>query len=99
MTHPTKIYALYHPATGRYMPQQMWDTTFGYGWSWWEPTGVGGLGGIEGIPRFFKSLAGAKMAMHYWLKGAYYKNRPTSTEVARNPGDLEIHVFELKGKK
>lgn len=51
------------------MPQIMFRTA-GAGYTLWEPTGKGGLGGVlTSPPRLFKSYTGANQAMHYWLRG------------------------------
>ena len=68
------VYALYHPATGNYMPSIMFShTTRGY--SWWEPLGMHGLGGYSNIPRLFETKHAANMARHAWARGTHKNNR------------------------
>lgn len=73
------VYALYHPATGNYMPSIMFShTTRGY--SWWEPLGMHGLGGCSNIPRLFETKHAANMARHAWARGTHKNNRITESD-------------------
>lgn len=68
------LYALYHRPTGNYMPAKMFRCSF-RGYSWWEPTGAQGLGGVSGVPRLFKTKHAANVAKTFWLKGCYKHNK------------------------
>ena len=69
METTTTWYAIWHKPTKTCMPQIMFRTA-GAGYTLWEPTGKGGLGGVlTSPPRLFKSYTGANQAMHYWLRG------------------------------
>lgn len=108
----TKFYAIYHKPTGKYMPARMFEHSRG-GWTWWEPTGIGGYGGHDPyIPRLFLKKNAAVQAMGYWLNGNYSRRtvasdfgdlsgklRAESPHIPRNPKDVEIHVLTLTIKE
>lgn len=99
------FYAIFHKPTGKYMPARMFNNSRG-GWTWWEPTGVNGLGGFDpDVPRLFTKKSSAVQAMSYWLNGNYkavtsghYEDfefgvEAVSPKIPRNPKDVEIHVI------
>lgn len=73
------FYALYHPATGNYMPTRVFKQT-GSGHTYWEPTGKHGLGGIGKVPRLFDSEHAAQMAKYYWETGPYKRHMCTEQD-------------------
>jgi hypothetical protein len=103
----TELYAIYHKPTGKYMPARMFRVTRN-GWTWWEPTGVNGLGGFDPeVPRLFSKKSSAVQAMGYWLNGnhktvtsGHYEDfefgiETVSPEIPRRPEDVEIHIISL----
>ena len=72
-------YALYHPATGNYMPAKLFKQAAS-GYSYWEPTNSHGMGGIGKLPRLFETLHAACMAKYYWETGPYKRHMQTESE-------------------
>lgn len=102
-----KLYAIYHKPTQTYMPARMFATTTA-GWSWWEPTGINGLGGLPGVPRLFTQPRLARVALTAWLKGptkigvkhinAFETTQKATHETPYQPRrlkDMEIHEIQL----
>lgn len=102
-----EFYAIYHKPTGKYMPARMFENSRA-GWTWWEPTGIHGLGGFDpAVPRLFTKKGSATQAMGYWLNGnhkaiisGHYEDfefgiETVTPEILRRPQDVEIHIMSL----
>lgn len=99
----TELYAIFHKPTGKYMPARMFKIQRN-GWTWWEPTGANGLGGVDPeVPRLFTKRNAAIQAMGYWLNGNYALSydetsqhlKNSSPIIPRKPSDVEIHALKL----
>ncbi len=98
------LYAILHKPTGKYMPALISRCSSG-GYTWWEPTGIDGLGGKSAVPRLFTTKAYANLALEYWLKGpviastADYGDRiqeVVQPKQERRLEDMRIVTFNLK---
>jgi len=103
-----QYYVIRHKETGNYMPQKMFRTATG-GYSFWEPTNAGGMGGVGFpaiIPRLFTNKQSAQTAITYWLKGNAEKMRDYDGEfeglaynppvISRKREDLEVITVTLR---
>ena len=78
------FYALYHPAWGKYMPARLFKQSSA-GYSYWEPSGAHGLGGIGNLPRLFETEHAAQMAKYYWETGPYKRHMRTEQDGWESP--------------
>ncbi len=97
------FYAILHKPTGKYMPAVISRCSSG-GYTWWEPTGIDGLGGKSAVPRLFTTKAYANVALKHWLKGPVIARtddwgdrtqRVIPPEQERRPEDMRIVSFNL----